>query len=108
MTHFHYGPPAAPPCASPIAGAASPRPGPRRRRSNAEYRWTRPKLAAFIKALASGGTVAEAARAVGMSRQSAHRLRARLGPGPVLELWDEACRVGIAARVHKATHARAR
>ena len=38
-----------------------------------------PKVVAFLEALAASGQVAEAARAVGMSRQSAYRLRARLG-----------------------------
>jgi len=96
MTHLHYGPPASPPSAT------------RPRRSNAEYRWTRPKLAAFLKALTLSGSVAQAARAVGMSRQSAYRLRARLGPGPVLDLWDEARRLGVERQRHKATQWRAR
>lgn len=40
-------------------------------------RWTGEKAAAFLKALARTGKVAPAARAVGMSRQAAYRLRAR-------------------------------
>lgn len=58
------------------------------RRSNAEYRWTKPKLAAFLHALACTGSVSEAARSVGMSRQSAYRLRARLGPA-FASVWDQ-------------------
>jgi molybdenum-dependent DNA-binding transcriptional regulator ModE len=67
----------------------------RPRRPNAHYRWTRAKVVAFLRALALGGRVAAAARAVGMSRQSAYRLRARLGEefGAV---WDEGRRIGVA------------
>ncbi|AOR77886.1 hypothetical protein BES08_14840 [Novosphingobium resinovorum] len=58
------------------------------RRSNADYRWTRARVHAFVAALARTGGVAAAAREVGMSRQSAYRLRARLGP-QFAEVWDE-------------------
>jgi hypothetical protein len=57
-------------------------------RSTAEYRWTREKIHAFILALARGWSVAAAARSVGMGRQSAYKLRDRLGPG-FAELWAE-------------------
>ena len=50
----------------------------RQPRRNADYRWTVPKVAAFLRALSESGSVAEAARSVGMSRQAAYRLRARL------------------------------
>ena len=40
-------------------------------RRNADYRWTVPKVAAFLRALSESGSVAEAARSVGMSRQAA-------------------------------------
>ena len=40
-------------------------------------RWTGEKASAFLKLLARNGSVASSARAVGMSRQSAYRLRAR-------------------------------
>ena len=43
------------------------------------YHWTTDKALAFIGALADLGSVAAAARAVGMSRQSVYRLRDRLG-----------------------------
>jgi molybdenum-dependent DNA-binding transcriptional regulator ModE len=67
------------------------------RRSNADYRWTTPKMLAFLRALAATGSVAEAARSVGMSRQSAHRLRARAGEhfGSV---WDGAMALAYRAR----------
>ena len=45
------------------------------------YHWTTLKVRVFLGALADLGRVGEAARAVGMSRQSAHRLRERLGEG---------------------------
>ena len=40
-------------------------------------RWTGEKASAFLKLLGRTGSVASSARAVGMSRQSAYRLRAR-------------------------------
>jgi molybdenum-dependent DNA-binding transcriptional regulator ModE len=58
------------------------------RRTNADYRWTKPKLLAFLQALARGGSVAQAARGVGMSRQSAYRLRVRLG-ADFAAVWDD-------------------
>jgi len=51
---------------------------PRTRRPNLEYRWTKPKALAFLRALVHGYSVAAAAREVGMSQQSAYRLRERL------------------------------
>ena len=65
-------------------------------RSNAEYRWTPPKIRAFFDALARCGKVAAAARAVGMSRQSAYRLLARY-PG-LDEPWRIARETGRARR----------
>ncbi len=59
-----------------------------RRRSNADYRWTSAKAFAFLQALAETGSVAQAARGVGMSRQSAYRLRARMGER-FAAVWDE-------------------
>ena len=63
-------------------------------RTNPDYRWTRPKTIAFLRALALGGSVAGAAREVGMSRQSAYRLRARLGE-EFVAVWDEGLRIGF-------------
>ena len=59
------------------------------RRRNADYRWTKPKMLAFLRALAASRSVAQAARSVGMSRQSAYRLHARLGEG-FGSVWDQA------------------
>ena len=67
-------------------------------RSNADYRWTAAKAVAFLHALARCGEVAEAARSVGMSRQSAYRLRARFAGTPCAEGWELARRAGQARR----------
>jgi hypothetical protein len=67
------------------------------RRSKADYRWSRTKIIAFLKALPATLSVAEAARSVGMSRQSAYRLRARLGPG-FGAVWDDGLTLGLTLR----------
>ncbi len=43
------------------------------------YHWTTLKAQVFLGALSDLGRVGDAARAVGMSRQSAYKLRERLG-----------------------------
>jgi hypothetical protein len=64
-------------------------PEPRRR---AEYRWTNCKAHAFLDALACHGKVAAAARAVGMTRQSAYKLKDRV---PVVaDGWARAQAIG--------------
>src|ERR1700712_2317445 len=80
------------PCA--MTEATLPRPP---RRSNADYRWSRTKIIAFLQALPATLSVAAAARSVGMSRQSAYRLRARLGPG-FGAVWDDGLALGLTAR----------
>jgi hypothetical protein len=63
------------------------------------YRWTTLKAQVFLGALADLGRVGEAARTVGMSRQSAYRLRARLGEGALFaRAWDAAQAEGRAKR----------
>lgn len=53
-------------------------------------RWSARKQAEFLRALAATHSVKAAAKAVGMSRQSAYRLRSRL-KGRAFDLaWDEA------------------
>jgi hypothetical protein len=55
------------------------------------YHWTTLKAQVFLGALADLGRVEDAARAVGMSRQSAYRLRARLGEGTLFaRMWEQA------------------
>lgn len=68
------------------------------RQYNADYRWTMPKVTAFLEALALCGCVAEAARSVGMSRQSAYRLRARLACTRFVAAFDGARKQGVRAR----------
>lgn len=66
-------------------------------RSSAQYRWTNRKALAFLDALAQHGKVAAAARSVGMTRQSAYKLRDRV---PVIaEGWARAQALGRARRL---------
>ncbi|MGZ3173347.1 MAG: helix-turn-helix domain-containing protein [Croceibacterium sp.] len=63
------------------------------------YHWTTLKAQVFLGALADLGRVGEAARVVGMSRQSAYRLRERLGEGGLFaRAWDQAEIEGRAKR----------
>ncbi|MET0371818.1 MAG: LysR family transcriptional regulator [Sphingobium sp.] len=52
--------------------------------------WTPTRQIAFLTALLETGSVARAARAAGMSRSSAHRLRLRLAGTRFDHSWDEA------------------
>jgi hypothetical protein len=51
-------------------------------------RWTPARQRIFLAALHDGGSIAQAARAAGMSRSSAHRLRVRLAGTPFVQMWD--------------------
>jgi hypothetical protein len=63
------------------------------------YHWTTRKAGVFLGVLAELGRVSEAAHAVGMSRQSAYRLRERLGEGGLFaRAWDVAEAEGRAKR----------
>ena len=53
-------------------------------------RWTAAKMAAFLRQLSASQSVSAAARSVGMSRQSAYRLRSRLKGGAFDLAWDVA------------------
>jgi hypothetical protein len=57
----------------------------RRRRAGG---WTPMKQAAFLAALALTGSVRKAARRVGMSRETAYRLRAKPGGESFADSWD--------------------
>src|SRR3546814_13557767 len=57
--------------------------------------WTRQKMRAFLAALAGTASVTDAARAVGMSRQSAYQLRARLVGPPFDIAWEVALEHGL-------------
>ena len=50
--------------------------------------WTPERQAKFIGLLAETGSVAEAARGVGMSRMAAYRLRRRAGAESLAHAWD--------------------
>lgn len=52
--------------------------------------WTLEKQAGFLRALSASHSVSEAARIVGMSRQSAYRLRSRLKGQPFDLAWEVA------------------
>ncbi len=88
------------PTRAPLAASSDDASSPSRRsrRCNADYRWTLPKAMAFLRALAESGSVTEAARAVGMSRQAAYRLKARLADGPLGEGFELARSEGLRAR----------
>lgn len=55
--------------------------------------WTPAKQRIFLAALSETGSVARAARAAGMSRSSAHRLRVRLAGTPFDRTWNHALRL---------------
>ncbi|WP_375289286.1 hypothetical protein [Qipengyuania sp.] len=73
-------------------------PGPKPTRCSADYRWTQPKIIAFLTVLSQCGLIAEAARSVGMSRQSAYRMMARFRGTQVAANFENARRIGIRAR----------
>ncbi|MGK6318565.1 LysR family transcriptional regulator [Sphingomonas sp. DT-204] len=52
--------------------------------------WTPARQRIFLAALSESGSVVRAARAAGMSRSSAQRLRRRLAGTPFDRLWDHA------------------
>lgn len=57
-------------------------------------RWTPPRQAEFLRQLVGTKSVSQAAAAVGMSRQSAYRLRARLKGRPFDVAWEIAFQHG--------------
>jgi hypothetical protein len=60
--------------------------------------WTPETQANFIRALEAMGSVGKAARAVGMGRASAYRLRERAGASSFAAAWDRAISAG---RIHQ-------
>lgn len=56
--------------------------------------WTERRQRDFITALAAMGTVLHAARAVGMTKQSAYNLRNRPGAASFARAWDVALQMG--------------
>ncbi|MEO0690146.1 MAG: hypothetical protein AAFY51_07570 [Pseudomonadota bacterium] len=64
--------------------------------------WTAEKQTAFLRMLAATQSVSAAAKAVGMSRQSAYKLRARLEDGPFGAAWRLASQSGRSRLVEAA------
>lgn len=64
--------------------------------------WDRQKMVAFLRMLAATHSVSEAARSVGMSRQSAYKLRSRLKGEPFDIAWETAFRHGYDNLAHAA------
>ena len=62
--------------------------------------WTRAKMAVFLRELAASQSVHHAARSVGMSRQSAYRLRTRLAGTPFALAWEVALEAGLQQLAH--------
>ena len=71
-----------------------------------EDRWTKRKMAEFLRVLAATQQVKAAAKAVGMSRQSAYKLRNRLKGEPFDVAWEAAFQHGYDA-LHQAALERA-
>jgi hypothetical protein len=90
-----------PPPQVPANGAPPPPPPPvpRVRRGD---RWDKPKMAEFLRQLAATHSVSAAARAVGLSRESAYRLRNRLKGQPFDIAWEAAFRQGYDNLAHAA------
>ena len=81
------------PPAQPLAGTALAfQPVPQRR--HRADGWTPETQANFIRALAAMGSVGKAARAVGMGRASAYRLRERDAAVSFAAAWDRAISMG--------------
>lgn len=80
------GPPAPPPLDFGIALAFAPAPS----RTNRRDGWTERTQRRFIAVLTATGTVAAAAKAVGMSQASAYNLRRRPGADGFAAAWDDA------------------
>ena len=69
-----------------MSAADSPKPLPKIRRDG----WTPERQLRFLGALAATRSVTRAARAAGMSRESAYRLRARKDGALFAAAWDQA------------------
>ena len=62
--------------------------------------WTRAKMAVFLRELAATHSVQIAAKAAGMNRSSAYRLRARLVGTPFDFAWEVALEMGMRNLAH--------
>jgi hypothetical protein len=64
--------------------------------------WTRERMIGFLEALVETASVSIAAQSVGMTRQTAYRLRARLIGQPFDHAWDAALEFGLQQLHHEA------
>ena len=64
--------------------------------------WTRDRMIGFLESLVKTASVSVAAKSVGMSRQSAYYLRARLIGQPFDLAWDAALEFGLQQLHHEA------
>ena len=64
------------------------------------HEWTPAKMVAFLRELAASQSVSHAARSVGMSRQSAYKLRTRLEGTPFAMAWEVALEAGLQQLAH--------
>ncbi|WP_126173974.1 hypothetical protein [Altericroceibacterium xinjiangense] len=62
--------------------------------------WTRAKMVLFLRELAASQSVSQAAKSVGMSRQSAYALRNRLVGTPFALAWEVALEAGLQQLAH--------
>lgn len=99
-------PRSAPSAAATPAAPASDSPPPPHHDVPREDRWNKFKLAEFLRALAATQCVKSAAAAVGMSRQSAYKMRNRLKGEPFDIAWEAAFQHGYDA-LHQAALERA-
>ena len=83
------------PCVPPEGGKM-----PHPRRTPHHNEWTRAKMVAFLRELAASQSVAHAAKSVGMSRQSAYRMRNRLAGTPFALAWEVALEAGLQQLAH--------
>ena len=74
--------------------------GQARQRRPRHNEWTRAKMSLFLRELAATQSVSAAASHVGMSRQSAYRLRDRLVGTPFAFGWEVALEQGLAQLAH--------
>lgn len=63
--------------------------------SSTPAQWTQERQVTFLRALAAMQSVTRAAREVGMTRQSAYKLRTRLKGEPFDKAWDAAVQCGL-------------
>lgn len=77
-------------------------PSPKRPRRTRRDGWTAERQLRFLHALAQTRSLTKAAAMVGMSRESAHRLRTRSDGSLLALLWDRAL-APVAGKGHNAT-----